>query len=35
MFQPQIVLPFLHIGRIIKIKGSDGDWGWGITINFM
>ncbi|CAD8110149.1 unnamed protein product [Paramecium primaurelia] len=35
IYQPQIVLPFMHIGRIIRIKGSDGDWGWGIQINFM
>ena len=32
---PMISLPFLAIGRIVRIKSREMDWGWGIFLNFM
>lgn len=34
MCQPQYMLPFFSIGRLIYIKNNDVEWGWGIVINF-
>lgn len=33
--QPQVALPFLHIGRLVYIKNAEVDWGWGVYLNFM
>lgn len=32
--QPQKILPFLNIGRIIHLVDGPIDWGYGISINF-
>ena len=35
-FVPQRILPFLNIGRIIRLRDHETgtDWGWGLSINF-
>jgi ATP-dependent RNA helicase DOB1 len=32
--QPQKILPFLNIGRIVHLVDGNIDWGYGISINF-
>lgn len=32
--QPINILPYLSIGRMVKIEFKDCDWGWGSIINF-
>lgn len=34
MCQPQYILPFFSIGRLIYVKNGDIDWGWGVVVNF-
>jgi ATP-dependent RNA helicase DOB1 len=31
---PEIILPFLSIGRLVFIKKGEVDWGWGVSLNF-
>jgi ATP-dependent RNA helicase DOB1 len=31
---PENIVPFLSPGRLLKIKNSKNDWGWGVLINF-
>jgi hypothetical protein len=31
---PEIILPFLSIGRLVFIKRGDVEWGWGVSLNF-
>jgi ATP-dependent RNA helicase DOB1 len=31
---PQRLLPFLNIGRIIRLVDGSVDWGYGISLNF-
>jgi ATP-dependent RNA helicase DOB1 len=35
-FVPNAILPYLHVGRVIRVKANDGkeDWGYGYMINF-
>lgn len=30
---PSYSLPFLQIGRLVKVKHEDLDFGWGVVIN--
>jgi hypothetical protein len=32
--QPQRILPFLNIGRIVHLVDGPIDWGFGVSINF-
>ena len=32
--KPQRILPFLNIGRVIRLIDGNTDWGYGISINF-
>jgi hypothetical protein len=32
--QPQRILPFLNIGRIVHLVDGPVDWGYGVSINF-
>lgn len=34
MNSPDIILPFLSIGRLVYIKKQDKVWGWGVSLNF-
>ncbi|KAL4495067.1 hypothetical protein ABPG72_015767 [Tetrahymena utriculariae] len=34
VIQEKYVLPYLHIGRLIRVQYKNQDWGWGISINF-
>ena len=34
MNKPETILPFMAIGRLIKIKNKETDWGWGVFLNF-
>jgi ATP-dependent RNA helicase DOB1 len=34
LFTPQRILPFLNIGRVIRLIDGDVDWGYGVSINF-
>ena len=34
MFTPEKILPYLNIGRIIRLVDGEVDWGYGISINF-
>lgn len=34
MHTPQRLLPFLNIGRIIRLVDGSVDWGYGISLNF-
>lgn len=31
---PSYSLPFLQIGRLVRIKHKDLDFGWGVVINY-
>jgi ATP-dependent RNA helicase DOB1 len=31
---PSYSLPFLQIGRLVKVKHKDLDFGWGVVINY-
>lgn len=31
---PETLLPFLSIGRLVYVKKGEEDWGWGLSINF-
>jgi hypothetical protein len=31
---PETILPFLSIGRLVYIKKGEEDYGWGLSINF-
>jgi hypothetical protein len=33
-YTPQRVLPFMNIGRIVKLVEGDKDWGYGLSVNF-
>jgi len=32
--QPQYLLPFFAIGRLVYVKNGETEWGWGVVINF-
>lgn len=32
--KPTIALNYLNLGRIVKIKDKEIDWGYGMVINF-
>jgi hypothetical protein len=32
--KPSIALGYLSVGRIIKLKQNNVDWGYGVSINF-
>jgi hypothetical protein len=34
MCVPEIILPFLSIGRLVYVKKGEKEWGWGVSINF-
>jgi ATP-dependent RNA helicase DOB1 len=31
---PSYSLPFLQLGRLVKVKHKDLDFGWGVVINY-
>eukprot|EP00744_Colponema_vietnamica_P010658 GILI01015046.1.p1 GENE.GILI01015046.1~~GILI01015046.1.p1 ORF type:complete len:504 (-),score=165.34 GILI01015046.1:161-1618(-) len=32
--RPEHVLPFLQVGRLVRVRESGQDWGWGVVTNF-
>jgi len=37
VFKPQYIVPFLHSGRLVKVKNFENneDFGWGVILNFI
>ena len=35
MTKPENILPYMSIGRLVRIRHKDVDWGWGCVINFL
>lgn len=33
-FVPEKVIPFLSVGRIVKLRDKNIDWGYGVVVNF-
>ena len=32
--KPTIALNYLNLGRIVRIKDKDTEWGYGMVVNF-
>lgn len=33
--RPEYILPYFSIGRLVRIKNKEADWGWGCVVNFL
>jgi len=33
-FTPKAILQYLNVGRVVKVKDGEVDWGYGYIINF-
>lgn len=34
VYIPKSILPFLNVGRVVRVRDGATDWGYGYVINF-